>query len=48
NNNDGTNEGIIHKSKPFFAAQFHPEASPGPDDTEFIFDKFVNSISICK
>lgn len=48
NNNDGTNEGIIHKSKPFFAAQFHPEASPGPDDTEFIFDKFVNSISVCK
>jgi carbamoyl-phosphate synthase small subunit len=48
NNNDGTNEGIIHKSKPFFAAQFHPEASPGPDDTEFIFDKFVNSLSICR
>jgi carbamoyl-phosphate synthase small subunit len=41
NNNDGTNEGIIHISKPFFGAQFHPEASPGPDDTEFIFDMFV-------
>jgi carbamoyl-phosphate synthase small subunit len=44
NNNDGTNEGIIHVSKPFFSAQFHPEASPGPDDTEFIFDKFVKAI----
>lgn len=44
NNNDGTNEGIIHISKPFFGAQFHPEASPGPDDTEFIFDMFVRAI----
>ncbi len=44
NDNDGTNEGIIHISKPFFAAQFHPEASPGPDDCEFIFDMFVRSI----
>ena len=45
NDNDGTNEGIIHISKPLFAAQFHPEASPGPDDTEFIFDMFVRAIS---
>jgi carbamoyl-phosphate synthase small subunit len=44
NNNDNTNEGIIHVSKPFFAAQFHPEASPGPDDTEFIFDKLVKAM----
>ena len=44
NDNDGTNEGIIHISKPFFAAQFHPEASPGPDDTEFIFDMFLRAI----
>ncbi len=44
NNNDGTNEGIIHISKPFFGAQFHPEASPGPDDTEFIFDMFVRAL----
>jgi len=43
NNNDKTNEGIIHISKPFFGAQFHPEASPGPDDTEFIFDMFVRA-----
>ncbi len=44
NDNDGTNEGIIHISKPYFAAQFHPEASPGPDDCEFIFDMFVRAL----
>lgn len=41
NMNDGTNEGIRHKTKPFFSAQFHPEASSGPKDTEFLFDEFV-------
>ncbi len=41
NMNDGTNEGIRHRSKPFFSAQFHPEASSGPKDTEFLFDKFI-------
>ncbi len=45
NDNDGTNEGLLHISKPFFGAQFHPEASPGPDDTEFIFDMFVRAIN---
>ncbi|MCJ7553354.1 MAG: glutamine-hydrolyzing carbamoyl-phosphate synthase small subunit [Ignavibacteriaceae bacterium] len=44
NDNDGTNEGIVHISKPFFASQFHPEASPGPDDSEFIFDMFVRAL----
>ena len=44
NNNDGTNEGIIHISKPFFGTQFHPEASPGPDDAEFLFDMFIMSM----
>ena len=44
NNNDETNEGIIHISKPFFGTQFHPEASPGPDDTEFLFDLFIRSM----
>ena len=44
NDNDGSNEGIIHISKPFFGTQFHPEASPGPDDTEFIFDMFVRTL----
>ena len=41
NMNDNTNEGIRHKSKPFFSAQFHPEACGGPTDTEFIFDDFI-------
>jgi carbamoyl-phosphate synthase small subunit len=40
NMNDGTNEGIKHKTKPFFSVQFHPEACSGPTDTNFIFDKF--------
>lgn len=44
NMNDGTNEGIKHKSKPFRSAQFHPEASSGPVDTEFMFDDFVASL----
>ena len=44
NMNDGTNEGVRHKSKPFFSAQFHPEASSGPKDTEFIFDDFIREI----
>ena len=41
NMNDSTNEGIKHKTKPYFSAQFHPEACSGPTDTEFLFDKFV-------
>ena len=41
NMNDSTNEGIKHKSKPFFSCQFHPEASSGPTDTEFLFDDFI-------
>lgn len=45
NTNDDSNEGLFHISKPFFGAQFHPEASPGPDDTEFIFDMFVRALS---
>ena len=44
NLNDQTNEGMIHKSKPFFSTQFHPEASGGPTDTAFLFDHFINLI----
>ncbi|MEI7595393.1 MAG: glutamine-hydrolyzing carbamoyl-phosphate synthase small subunit [Bacteroidota bacterium] len=44
NANDQTNEGIYHVSKPFFSTQFHPEASSGPTDTDFLFDKFINLI----
>jgi len=48
NVNDGTNEGIKHKTKPFFSTQFHPEASSGPTDTEFLFDEFISSIEESK
>jgi len=44
NANDQTNEGIKHIAKPYFGTQFHPEASPGPDDTEFLFDMFLRAI----
>jgi carbamoyl-phosphate synthase small subunit len=45
NLNDLTNEGMKHKSKPFFSTQFHPEASGGPTDTDFLFDIFIGSIA---
>ena len=48
NVNDGTNEGIRHKNKPFFSAQFHPEASSGPVDTEYLFDEFIKNIEVSK
>lgn len=44
NINDGTNEGLKHISKPYFSSQFHPEASSGPTDTEFLFDRFIELI----
>ena len=44
NANDGTNEGIKHKTKPFMSVQFHPEATAGPVDTNFLFDRFLEMI----
>jgi len=44
NLNDGTNEGLQHRTKPFFSSQFHPEASGGPNDTKFLFDRFIRLI----
>jgi len=44
NVNDETNEGIKHVSKPLFSTQFHPEASGGPTDTDFLFDVFIENI----
>ena len=42
NENDGTNEGIIHKSYPIFSVQFHPEHMGGPKDLEILFDVFMD------
>lgn len=44
NANDGSNEGIIHEKYPFMSVQFHPEATPGPTDTVWIFDYFLERI----
>jgi carbamoyl-phosphate synthase small subunit len=44
NLNDQTVEGIIHKSKPIFSVQFHPEACGGPQDTNWLFDKFIENV----
>ncbi|MFX0071581.1 MAG: glutamine-hydrolyzing carbamoyl-phosphate synthase small subunit [Candidatus Hermodarchaeota archaeon] len=42
NIDDNSNEGLIHSSKPVIAVQFHPEACPGPLDSLYLFDKFIN------
>ncbi|XP_053949605.1 CAD protein [Anastrepha ludens] len=44
NANDNTNEGIIHKSKPYFSVQFHPEHTAGPEDLELLFDVFLDAV----
>jgi carbamoyl-phosphate synthase small subunit len=44
NINDGTNEGIRARMRPFFSVQFHPEAHPGPQETAFLFDEFLRLV----
>jgi len=44
NANDGTNEGLRHATRPFLSVQFHPEAAPGPTDTDFLFDRFLEGV----
>jgi carbamoylphosphate synthase small subunit len=44
NLNDDTNEGLKHEHGPFASVQFHPEATPGPVDTAFLFDQFAGML----
>ena len=48
NLNDGTVEGVAHKDLPIFTTQYHPEASPGPKDTMFLFDRFGRMMEASK
>ena len=47
NINDNSNEGICHKTKPYFSVQFHPEARGGPEEANFLFDIFRDLIINC-
>lgn len=44
NLNDGTVEGLRYKNKNIFTVQYHPEACPGPEDTEYLFDEFLDLV----
>ena len=48
NLNDGSNEGLIHKSRPIFSTQFHPEAKGGPLDSSYLFDAYLRSVKAYK
>jgi carbamoyl-phosphate synthase small subunit len=41
NLNDNTLEGLVHRELPLFSVQYHPEASPGPHDATYLFDRFI-------
>jgi len=45
---DGSNEGLIVEGKPFFSVQYHPEASPGPQDSHYLFERFTANIEKAK
>ncbi|KAG6060514.1 Amino-acid acetyltransferase, mitochondrial [Claviceps sp. LM220 group G6] len=48
NLNDGSNEGMMHKTRPIFSTQFHPEAKGGPMDSSYLFDKYLDNVRLAK
>ncbi|KZZ92185.1 Carbamoyl-phosphate synthase [Moelleriella libera RCEF 2490] len=48
NLNDGSNEGMMHKTRPIFSTQFHPEARGGPMDSAYLFDKYLDNVRLAK
>lgn len=48
NVNDGTNEGLSYQGKNIFTVQFHPEACPGPQDSGYLFDRFISMMEVAK
>ncbi|KAH6996531.1 carbamoyl-phosphate synthase [Ilyonectria sp. MPI-CAGE-AT-0026] len=48
NLNDGSNEGMLHKTRPIFSTQFHPEAKGGPMDSSYLFEKYLQSVQLAK
>ncbi|MEJ2291999.1 MAG: carbamoyl phosphate synthase small subunit, partial [Deinococcales bacterium] len=45
NLNDGTLEGMAHQRYPVFSVQYHPEASPGPHDANYLFQRFIEEVN---